>query len=71
MGYYSIDSEKLKELRKQRGETQEVVAKNAGITSRTLYNYEQGKVKRLDKDTIQKLADYFDVDILDIVYEND
>lgn len=66
-----INSEKLIELRISRGETKETVAKGTGITSRTLFNYESGRIKRPNENTVQKLADYYGVEISVLLCEED
>ena len=70
MYHNSVNAEKLKELRMERGETKKVAAKGAGVSSRTLYSYERGRVKRPDKKTVQKLADYYGVGAPYFMYED-
>lgn len=57
-----IRAEKLKELRKEKGDTQTKVAKGAGLSVRTIYSYEHDRVKRPELETISKLTDYYEVD---------
>lgn len=52
--------DKLKEKRLKAGLTQVELAKKAGITSRTLQNYELGKCKPSNLETVQKIADALD-----------
>ena len=54
--------EKLKSLRKEKGETQEETAKVTGLSVKTIYRYEHALVKRCDVKTIEKLADCYDVE---------
>lgn len=53
---------KLKELRKQKGLTQTQVAQYIGISQNNYSYWENGKVK-IDNDSLQKLADLFDVSV--------
>lgn len=71
MTHKSIDSEKLIEFRMEKDETKAAVAKSMGITVKTLYRYEKGKVKRLDARTVQKLAEYYGVKISCFMYEEE
>ena len=57
-----INSIRLKELRKEKGVTQSVVADEAGLSIKTIYRYEKDRVKRCELETIKKLADYYGVD---------
>lgn len=62
MAYKYIDGEKLRAMRVERGETQKNVEKITGISTKTIYNYERGWVKRPDEKTIKKLEAYYGVD---------
>ena len=53
---------KIKELRESRGILQIELAKQLGIARNTLSQYETGK-RSPDLDTLQKIADYFNVSI--------
>ena len=53
---------KLKELRKRKGLTQTQVAQYIGISQNNYSYWENGKVK-IDNDSLQKLADLFDVSV--------
>ena len=53
---------RLRELRKKRGLTQQEVASYIGITQNAYSYWENGKVK-IDNTSLQRLADYFDVSI--------
>lgn len=64
-----IDSDKLRKLRISSGQTKEAIAKAMGITSRTLYNYEQDRIKRPNEETVNKLANYYGVDVSYFVYK--
>lgn len=55
-------SERLKRLRSEKGVMQKDVADYLGITSSAYGFYEQSK-RQPDNDTLQKLADYFNVSI--------
>jgi transcriptional regulator with XRE-family HTH domain len=53
---------KIKELRESRGILQTELASYLGIARNTLSQYETGK-RSPDLDTLQKIADFFDVSI--------
>ncbi len=53
--------ERLKELRLQKGDTQEDVGKVLGVAKATIMKYEKGLVENLKRSSIEKLAKYFDV----------
>lgn len=53
-------SERLKELRTERGITQKSVAQNLGISQTCYAGYEQG-YREPDLKTLLKIADYFEV----------
>ena len=55
-------SERLKNLRKERGVTQKEVAEKAGVIERQYQNYEYGKIKP-SHDALIALADFFNVSI--------
>lgn len=57
-------------MRKERGLTQSEVAKRIGISVKTLYRYERGKVKRCERETIEKIARFYEVKVEDIWEEN-
>ena len=58
----------LKTLRRFRGMTQEELAKETGITSRTIMSYENDvkKLRRASYENIKKLASALDVSVDDI-----
>lgn len=53
-------ADRLKKLRKEKGLYQKDVAEDIGLTASAIGFYEQGK-RKPDNDTLQKLADYYDV----------
>ena len=55
--------EKLKEQRTSHNITQDALAKELGITRRSLVNYEQGASYPSDRTIYHKLATIFDVDV--------
>jgi transcriptional regulator with XRE-family HTH domain len=55
-------SERLKELRKSKGLSQEELAERLNIKRSALGNYEQG-LREPDNDTLESIADFFNVDI--------
>lgn len=65
-----VEKEKytLAQRRKLRGFFQEELAKKAGLTSRTIINYESGGKNSLNASykTIQKLADVLDIKLSQI-----
>ena len=52
---------RLKELRLQKGVTQEEVGKVIGVSKATIMKYEKGIVENLKRSSIEKLANYFNV----------
>jgi transcriptional regulator with XRE-family HTH domain len=65
-----IDQEKiggfLRDLRKEKGQTQEELADKFGISSKTVSRWETGKTLP-DLATLVELADHYDVDIKEII----
>ena len=57
----STFSDKIRELRKQKGVSQAVVAEYLGITKQAYSLYETGK-REPDFDSLLKLAEYFGTD---------
>ena len=53
-------NERLYELRKQRGLTQNDLADYVGVNKQTISQYERG-VRRPDYETLERLCDYFNV----------
>ncbi len=53
---------RLKELRKEKGDTQEVVAKAMGVTRRGYQKWENGE-SQIKPEKAQQLADYFNVSV--------
>lgn len=53
--------ERLKILRKEKGVTQEEVGKVIGVSKVTIMKYEKGMVENLKRNSIAKLAEYFNV----------
>ena len=53
--------ERLKELRLQKGATQEEVGKIINVSKATIMKYEKGLVENLKRSSIEKLANYFNV----------
>lgn len=53
--------ERLKELRLQKGVTQEEVGKVINVAKATIMKYEKGLVENLKRSSIEKLAKYFNV----------
>lgn len=58
----NVNVKRLKELRKEKGVIQSVVAIEAGLSIKTIYRYEHARVKRCELKTINKLAKYYGVD---------
>lgn len=54
---------RLKELRKEKGLTQQELAKDIGVHYRTLQNWENGKAE-IKTDKAQQLADFLGVSLL-------
>lgn len=56
-------SENLRSLRKAYGLTQKELAEQMNLTLRTIQNYERGQGLPKKRNTIQRLAEFFDVPI--------
>lgn len=52
---------RLKELRQQKGDTQETIGNIIGVSKATIMKYEKGLVENLKRSSIEKLANYFNV----------
>ena len=63
----STFSDKIRELRKQKGVSQAVVAEYLGITKQAYSLYETGK-REPDFDSLLKLAEYFGTDTDSLLY---
>ena len=65
-----IDQEKiggfLRDLRKEKGQTQEEIAERFGVSSKSVSRWETGK-SLPDLATLVDLADYYEVDIKEII----
>ena len=65
-----IDQEKiggfLRDLRKEKGQTQEALSEMFGVSSRSVSRWENGKTMP-DLATLVELADYYGVDIKEII----
>ena len=65
-----IDQEKiggfLRDLRKEKGQTQEEIAEKFGMSSKSVSRWENGKTMP-DLATLVELADYYEVDIKEII----
>ncbi|PYG86699.1 DNA-binding XRE family transcriptional regulator [Ruminiclostridium sufflavum DSM 19573] len=55
--------EKLKDLRKEKGLNQTALAKEIGVSLRTVISYEAGKSYPKKREIYTRLAEYFDLDI--------
>lgn len=55
-------SERLKQLRNERGWSQDALAYNLGISRSAIGNYEQGQ-RLPDLETLEEMADIFNVDM--------
>ncbi len=54
-------SEILRELRMERGLTQEEVGKVIGVQKAAIQKYEKGDVENMKRSSIQKLSDFYNV----------
>ena len=52
---------RIKELRKQRNLTLAEVAKRVGVSESTMQRYESGKISKIKYETMESLANLFDV----------
>jgi transcriptional regulator with XRE-family HTH domain len=59
---------KIKELRNQKKVTQKDLAAHLGITNRTLYDYESGKLE-ISFNNLKKIAKFLDVDFATLAGE--
>lgn len=57
----NLIGERIKELRKSKGLTQEELGKIIGVQKSAVLKYENGSVQNLKRTTIAKLADFFKV----------
>lgn len=57
----------LKKLRKQKGWSQEKLAREAGISYQTLIKIEQGRIKNPKLETLMKLAKSLDVSVDELI----
>ena len=53
--------ERIRELRKEKGVTQEELGKIIGVRQSAIRKYESGMVENIPRISIQKMADFFDV----------
>jgi transcriptional regulator with XRE-family HTH domain len=60
--FYGVTMERLKQLRIEKGITQQQIANDLGIHYSTYGKYELGQ-RDTDTETLNKLADYFDVSV--------
>ena len=56
----------LRELRKEKGQTQEEIANMFGVSSRSVSRWENGNTMP-DLGILVELADYYDVDIRELI----
>lgn len=56
-------AERMRSLRKEKGLKKTEVAKGIGLDRSTVTNYESGKRNNPTAETLQRIADYFDVSI--------
>ncbi len=64
-------SQRLKELRIKTGLTQSELAKELGMTARTLQNYEMGSCYPRKRETVQKIADFFGIAVGELIGNDD
>ena len=58
---------RLNELMKEHGLSQEKLAEELGITPGTASRWVRNQVDRYDRETLEKIVDYFDCGIQDIL----
>ena len=63
--------EKLQAQRKKKGLSQEELARELGVTRRTVSNYENGGSYPQDRSVYFRLADFFGVDVNHFLTENE
>lgn len=64
-------SKKIKQLRLKSGLTQSELAAKLQMTARTLQNYEMGSCYPRKSETIQKIADFFNVSVNELIGNDD
>lgn len=62
-GFFITFGERIRELRTQKGLTQPQLADSIGVSVRTVKSYELGTSLPKTRETYQKLAEFFDVNI--------
>ena len=63
--------ERIRELRTQKGLTQPQLADSIGVSVRTVKSYELGTSLPKTRETYQKLAEFFDVNINNLLAEDE
>lgn len=63
--------EKLKDLRKEKGINQTALAKEIGVSLRTVISYETGKSYPKKREIYAKIAEYFNIDINYLLTEDE
>ncbi len=63
--------EKLKDLRKEKGINQTALAKEIGVSLRTVISYETGKSYPKKREIYSKIAEYFNIDINYLLTEDE
>lgn len=64
-----MNGQKLRELRKAKGVTQREAALQTGLTEQTIYNIEKGVNTNPTLATIQKIANYYGVPVVQLIEE--
>ena len=64
-------ADKVRMLRTRRGLTQQDLAKVIGVSSRTIQNYELGNSMPKKRQTVQRIADYFNVPVSSLLGTED
>lgn len=66
-----MNSELLKHLRLQRGETRRAVAMATGLTENSILLYESGRANNPRLDTLKALSDHFGIEIGDLISDEE
>jgi len=64
-------SDKVKNMRKEKGISQEILAEKIGVSKRTVQNYETAAMYPKNREVYKKMADVFGVDVNYLLTEDE